>query len=91
MRWLRQRGFDTSKYNGKVHPDEGQLEDLSGRPTRTWLVNAVANGREIIDEWIEMELRISEGCIDITYNEKRKEELALEEPEYSGWWMADEI
>jgi len=91
MRWLRLRGFDTSKYNGKIHQDEGQLEDLNGRPTRTWLVNAVANGREIIDEWIEMELRISEGFMDITHNEERRAELGLEEPEYGGWWTADEL
>lgn len=90
MRYLRQKGFDRGKFSGRIDESEGNLLDIKGKWSRTWLVNAIANGREWIDENAEMELRISEGFVDITHNYERREELGVE-PEHQGWWTHDEI
>ncbi len=90
MTWLRRKGFDISKYSGKIDEDEGNLLRPDGRRSSVWLVNAVANGREWIDENAGIELRITEGFIDLTHNEERQKELGIE-LEYDGWWTMDEI
>lgn len=64
--------------------------DQGGRRSDTWIVNAVANDRELIDETIEMELRIAEGFVDITHNDERREAQGTE-PENRGWWTQNEI
>lgn len=90
MRYLRRKGFDKSQYSGQIDEDEGNLLRPDGRWSKTWLVNAVANNREWIDEYVEMELLISEGFVDITHEYEKREQLGIE-PKNEGWWTMDEI
>mgnify|MGYP006893391638 CR=1 FL=1 len=90
MRYLLRSGLDKNKYSGKIDEDEGNLLQSDGRRSKKWLVNVVANGREWIDENIEMELRITEGFVDITHDYEKLEKLGIE-PEHYGWWTQDEI
>ena len=90
MRYLHQEGFDKSKYSGRIDDAEGNLLDNRGRYSKAWLVNEVANAREWVDEYVALELRISEGFVDITHDYERREELGIE-PEHSGWWTQNEI
>lgn len=90
MRYLlNKQGLDKSKHSGRIDDFEGNLLRPDGKFSNKWLNNEVANGREWIDENCAMELRISEGFIDITYNDERQAELGIERS-YSGWWTHDE-
>ena len=90
MRYLRQRGFDKSKYSGQIDDAEGNLLDNRGRYSKAWLVNEVADAREWVDEYVALELRISEGFVDITDDYERREELGIE-PVHDEWWTRNEI
>ncbi len=90
IRYLRMRGQGKDKFSGKVEEGEGRLYGPDGKLTNKWLVNEVANGREWIDENIMLELRISEGFVDITHDNEKRVQLSIE-PEDAGWWTRDEI
>ncbi|HQT82760.1 MAG TPA: hypothetical protein PLW99_01255 [Candidatus Paceibacterota bacterium] len=90
MRYLKMKSNGPLEFSGKIDEDEGRLFGADGRLTKKWLVNIVANGREWIDENIEMELRTTEGFVNISGDEERMQELGIE-PEYDGWWTHDEI
>lgn len=90
MRYLlNKHGLDKTKFSGRIDDSEGNLLTTDGRFSNKWLNNVVANGREWIDENCAMELRISEGFVDITHNLERQHELGVE-PSYDGWWTHDE-
>jgi len=89
MRYLRKKGFGLDVYSGEINDDYGQLKDAEGRNV-AYFINEIRHGREWVDEYIEAELLMSEGFVDITNDDERQEALGIE-PSHSGWWTEEEI